>query len=74
LKKSNTFTAKIMDFEGSLHSGREHFKKFWKNITQALVFEASNFSTITRLNLVDRELFITHLNTGYCFTFITFKE
>jgi hypothetical protein len=31
--------------------------------------EWSLSSTITRLNLVDRELFLTHLSTGYRFTF-----
>jgi hypothetical protein len=38
--------------------------------------EWSLSSTITHLNLADRELFITHLHVsaGYCFTFITFKE
>jgi hypothetical protein len=36
--------------------------------------EWSLFSTVTRLSLVHRQLFITHFNTGYCFHNITFKE
>jgi hypothetical protein len=32
--------------------------------------EWSLSSTITRLNVVDRELFITHITTGYCFTWL----
>jgi hypothetical protein len=43
---------------------------------QALFFAASahSLSTTTRLSFVDRELFITHLCTGYCFTFSKLKE